>query len=211
MKKFFYIFLVILKNVNKYGYYNIFKIIFFEIIYNIKYFDFKSNFYEDNKTNTYLETRKLKFYNTPYSPTPYYYLFLINRLFKEKKFFNYVFLDFGCGAGRVLFFFKKKFFKLIGIDLNKDYKKFFDKEKIIFKNLNLRKKSTFNYVKKIKKNKCFYFYEPFDKHLVMKYIKNMKTNDYVVIINLNIILKKNFSEIFKKKIKKKKILIYKKN
>ena len=211
MKKFFYIFLVILKNVSKYGYYNILKIIFFEIIYNIKYFDFKSNFYEDNKTNTYLETRKLKFYNTPYSPTPYYYLFLINKLFKQKYFLNYVFLDFGCGAGRVLFFFKKKFLSLIGIDLNKNYKKFFNSKKITFKNLDLRKKSTFNYVKSIHKNKCFYFYEPFDRHLVEKYIRIMKTNDYVVIINLNIVLKKDFNQVFKKVIKKKKILIYKKH
>ena len=41
---------------------------------------------------------------------------------------QYYFIDFGCGAGRSIFFFENIFKKRIGIDINKRFERFFKKK-----------------------------------------------------------------------------------
>ena len=62
---------------------NIIKIILFEIYNILKFRDFNSITYEDKKSNTYEFTKKNEIYNTPYIPTPYYFLKIINDFLKS--------------------------------------------------------------------------------------------------------------------------------
>ena len=161
-------------------------------------------------TSSYEDTKNKINYDTPYSPTPYYFLYQLKKFFKKKFLQNYIFIDFGCGAGRVLKFFYNNFDELIGIDINSNFKKYFKHFiKINFYNLNLRENESFSKIKKIEKNKIFFFYEPFDFLLVKKFLQLVNKEDYVILINYDLKLN-NFKTIFEKKIKYKNLVILKK-
>ena len=58
MKKYYYNFLLLLKNVNNYGVLEILKIIYYEIFYIIKFKDFSSLSYDDKESSTYEQVKK---------------------------------------------------------------------------------------------------------------------------------------------------------
>ena len=110
---------IFFNNFKFYGFLNYIKIIFNEIFYQILFLRFS-----DFTTNT-----KFKYFNKRYNsinlPTPYYFLKLILMKIENEK--KDVFIDFGCGNGRVLNFFSNKYKLLIGFDIN-------------LNNLNIKKK-----------------------------------------------------------------------
>ena len=108
MNKFFYNFYLLIKNFKKYGLKNIFFIIFFELIYTLKLLDFSTSFFEKNESFNKKNRKKKNIYNAAYSPTPYYFLHLINNFFLNEKINlqKYYLIDLGCGYGRVLKFFR---------------------------------------------------------------------------------------------------------
>ena len=139
---------LLFKNIKNYGLKNIILIIFFEIIYclNVKFR--KHLFYDESQTDSYEEVKlkrgeneNLKTseeYNSPYSPTPIFFLKIVEKeiLKISNNLDQYYFIDFGCGAGRSIFFFENIFKKRIGIDINKRFERFFKNDE--FLNLNLR-------------------------------------------------------------------------
>ena len=76
---------MLLKNINNYGIGTFFKIIFFEIYNIIKFWDLSSIIYDDKMSNKYEFTKQNRTYNTPYIPTPYYFLNIISNFLKKKK------------------------------------------------------------------------------------------------------------------------------
>lgn len=213
---------MVCRNIGNYGIINLVIMSFFEIIYCIKSNYRSQLFYDESQTSKYdqiknkngLRKNNTIIYDAPYSPTPIYFLYLINSALKKFNLKNSYFIDFGCGAGRTLSFFKKKFIKLIGIDLNANYKKFITND--IFINLNLRNQNAINTViKKFSSQKyVLYFYEPFDQKLVLKIIKKFKNKKLIIIlINVDKLNVKYLNLKFEKKFNNnvKNIRIYSNN
>jgi hypothetical protein len=203
-------FKIAFKNIKNYGVFNFILIIIYEIInLNIKKFDL---FYDESKTNSYKEVKKnSKNYNSPYLPTPFYILSIINRKLKKKKFTDHIFIDFGCGACRVINYFNDYFKKLIGIDINNQFKNKIISNKQLFINLDLRKIKKLKKI--IKKEKyVLYFYEPFDLNLTKSIIKLFENNECLIItVNVTKILNKKLKIIFSKHFRSihKNVIIYK--
>ena len=196
MKKYLYNLILLLKNINNYGISIFFKIIYFEIYNILKFWDFSSIVYEDKKSSTYEFTKKSKTYDTPYIPTPYYFLSIISNFLKNKKINNFIFLDLGCGYSRTQNYFSrcfKQFF--LGVDLNKKIILSLKKRKIkdsLFFNLNLRKKKNIDFlikkIVKIKENRklIVFFSDSFDLFLLNRILKSFsnKLNFYCILINV---------------------------
>jgi len=203
-------FKIAFKNIKNYGVFNFILIIIYEIInLNIKKFDL---FYDESKTNSYKEVKKnSKNYNSPYLPTPFYILSIINRKLKKKNFTDHIFIDFGCGACRVINYFNDYFKKLIGIDINNQFKNKIISNKQLFINLDLRKIKKLKKI--IKKEKyVLYFYEPFDLNLTKSIIKLFENNECLIItVNVTKILNKKLKIIFSKHFRSihKNVIIYK--
>lgn len=177
-------FKIAFKNIKNYGILNFTLIIIYEIInlFKLKKFDL---FYDESKTSSYKEVRQNpKKFNGPYLPTPFYILNIIKKEIKKSNFTDYTFIDFGCGACRVLNYFNDYFKKLIGIDINARFKNKLISKKQLFINLDLRK---INKLKNLIKKKKYilYFYEPFDLDLTKKIIELFKDKN-VVIITVNV-------------------------
>ncbi len=201
-------FSLLIKNIKNYGVVNIFLIVFFEAIYLLRNNYRKQMFYDESKTDTYNKIRSLDFsehknlnYNGPYSPTPIFFLIKIKNILKRyiKNNNEYFFIDFGCGAGRSIYFFGEMFKKKLGIDINGNYKKFFKNNE--FLEMDLRNIDKF-------KNKMssidseyyiLYFYEPFDFILVKEYI-NMFLSKKIIIVAINVkkIKDNNINTIYEK-------------
>jgi len=196
VKKYLYNLILLLKNINNYGISIFFKIIYFEIYNILKFLDFSSIIYEDKKSSTYEFTKKSKTYDTPYIPTPYYFLSIISNFLKNKKINNFIFLDLGCGYSRTQNYFSrcfKQFF--LGVDLNKKIFLSKKKKKIkdsLFFNLNLRKKKNIDFlikkIVKIKENRklIVFFSDSFDLFLLNRILKSFsnKLNFYCILINV---------------------------
>ena len=204
-------FKIALKNIKNYGILNFVLIIIYEIInlFKLKKFDL---FYDESKTNSYKEVRQnSKKFNGPYLPTPFYILNIIRKEIKKSNFIDYTFIDFGCGACRVLNYFNDYFKKLIGIDINANFKNKLISKKQLFINLDLRKISKLKNI--IKKGKyILYFYEPFDLNLTKKIIELFKNNNVVIItVNVPKITNKKLKIIYIRHFKsiEKNIIIYK--
>jgi SAM-dependent methyltransferase len=214
---------LLLKNIKNYGLKDIILIILFEGIYSLNFKFRKHIFYDETCTDSYKNIKLKKSenenfktsieYNSPYSPTPIHFLRIVKKevLKISSSLDKYCFIDFGCGAGRSIFFFRDVFKKKIGIDINERFKKYFKNDK--FLNLNLR---DFDDVKvkltNIDSNFfLLYFYEPFDEGLVEKYIK-LFTNKEVIVVTINVkpIIDDNLNAVFKKEFpnKKRNIIIY---
>jgi hypothetical protein len=198
-------------NIKNYGIFNFMLIIIYEII-NILKLKKISLFYDESKTNSYKEVRKnSKKFNGPYLPTPFYILSIINQKLKKSNFTEHIFIDFGCGACRVVNYFNDYFKKLIGIDINNQFKDKLISNKQLFINLDLRKIGKLKKI--IKKEKyVLYFYEPFDLNLTKSIINLFKNNECLIItVNVTKILNKKLKIIFSKHFKSihKNIIIYK--
>ena len=122
MKKYFYNFFLILKNIKNYGLITILKACLVELFYLIKFRDFKSYIYDDNFTSSYEQTKHKVSYNTQHTPTPYLFLKIGADFLHKEKFNDFIILDLGCGYGRVGDFFLSNFKCIFyGIDINKNF------------------------------------------------------------------------------------------
>ena len=116
---------------------------------------------------------------TEYFPTPYY---IVSKVFKlvKNELVGSIFIDIGCGAGRVLtFVYKFKPKKIIGVEFSKNLFLIAEKNLSVFfknkKNVDweLIHKNIINY--SIPKNaNVFFFYDPFDAKIMDKVIKKIK-------------------------------------
>tara|TARA_B100001123_G_C15305106_1_gene1022386 strand:+ start:949 stop:1497 length:549 start_codon:yes stop_codon:yes gene_type:complete len=121
-------------------------------------------------------------------PCPYYFLFKIKKVLKNKNFHN--FLDLGCGSGRVIDFFNKNFPEknLVGIEYFdnqfKYCKKIFNgKKNIEIVQADFTKFDFFQY-----NADCYFFNDSFKKDLEFT-----KCVDQIINLSSN---KKNFFLIF---------------
>ena len=196
MKKYFYNILLLFKNIKNYGFITVLKIILHEFFYIIKYRDFASLSHDDNDSDSYEKTTKKNIYDTPYIPTPYYFLKIICLFLKKIKDDNFLILDLGCGYSRVQYFFSSYFNSIFfGVDINGKIIDKLKKKKIknsYFLNLNLRKvedlKLLIKKTKKIKKKKdlIVFFSDSFDLNLLKKVLKKLsnKFDFYCILINV---------------------------
>ena len=127
----------------------------------------------------------------------------MKKYYKKKILSNFTFVDFGCGAGRATYFFRKMFKKVIGIDFNLKYKKYFKDQ--IFINKDLRKIMSLNDLSLIKKDVNFvlFFYRPIEDNSIFKIIELFENKkSYIITINvkknnsskLSILYEKYFSD-----------------
>ena len=132
MKKYYYNFLLLLKNVNNYGIFEVLKILLYEIFFIIKFKDFNSLSYDEKESDTYEHTIDKDTYDTPYIPTPFYFLKILCLFFKKEKINNFLILDLGCGYSRVEYFFSSYFkTNFFGVDINTKIIQKLKKKKLI--------------------------------------------------------------------------------
>ena len=187
------LFKIILLNIGNYGIIEYFKMFIYESFYlfNSKYR--KHFFHDESSTNTYeeidLKNQSLIF-DGSYNPTPIYHLKLIEKVLKKKNLYNYTFIDFGSGAGRVTFFFRKMFKKIVAIDFNEKYKKFYKDQIFLIKDIrNIKSLENLSIIEN-DENFVLFFYRPIEDDSVFKIIELFK-NKKSFIITLNV--KKNNS------------------
>lgn len=151
LKKFFYNSFLALKNINRYGLLLIIKSFFYEIYYSIKFKDFTFFSYDDNDYHNsgYKESKTKDDYSAPDIPTPFYFLELISDYIKNENLNDFNIIDLGCGSGRLVKYFDKKFnIKFVGIDFNEKVIKKnlirFNKKNYKFFNLDLKKINKIN-------------------------------------------------------------------
>ena len=160
-------------------------IIFYEIIYLLKGF----------KGNKFHISKNQKMTNN--FPCPYYFLIKIEKTLKKNNFNT--FIDLGCGSGRVIDFFNKKF---IGIDYFSKHSAFCKK---IFKNdTNIQViQSDFTQLNLNNYNAdCFFFNDPISNKEesvnFLKRIKNserLKKNSIFIFVNCDKKLLNSFNEV----------------
>ena len=141
-----------LKSINSYGIITSTKIIYFEIVSLILLKDIKSLSFNDDKTSSYLASKKSSKYNVPYIPTPYYFLYLIKEYLFSLNINKINLIDIGCGYCRPAKYLSKKIFvRFSGMEINKDIADEIIKEKnkrFKIYNFNLRNaKKTKNFFK----------------------------------------------------------------
>lgn len=187
---------IILVNLFNYGFLEYIKMSFYELVYLSKS-EYRKHFFHDESITTNYEKINFKnqslIFDGPYHPTPIYHLKLIEKVLKKIDLKSFTFIDFGCGAGRVTFFFRKMFKKIIGIDINQNYKKFFN-EKIFFLK-DIRKIQSLDDLSIIKDENNFvlFFFRPIEDDSLFRIIEVFrKKKIYIVTINV----KKNNSEKF---------------
>ena len=204
-------------NIKNYGYLNSLKILLFEIIGFIQFFNYKEfSFIEENKTS-YSSSKKLNTYNTAYIPTPYYFLYLINEHLKFKKMRQCKFIDLGCGYSRPANYFisKQKKIDYLGIDIYKYDRNKKKSYKILKQDLRNFKKTKIILDKFIKKdqNNVIFLSDPFDIKLVFKILNflNLKGKKFfTILVNVNTnIINKDFKLIYFKRFNRRNIKIYK--
>ncbi len=179
-----------------YGLKIFFKVLIFEIFYLLK--NYNREIILDESNNREYTNYKNETYNSPASPTPYYFIILIfNKLKSNYNLKKYKFFDFGCGSCRVLNFFYSKKIYTTGIDIVKSYKKYLINEnKQMFLNFDVRKKHPSRYLKN--KKLILYFYEPFEIKLVLKIIKTLNGKKIIcVLVNYNLKKIEGFKIIYR--------------
>ena len=140
------LFKLVITNIKNYGVSQTFILVILEIIYSFNSEYNKHIFFDESISDEYSFSKKNKVYNSPYCPTPIYFLKIIGSFLKNFNLKKFTFIDFGSGAGRTLFFFKKYFKNFYGIDFNKTYEKYYEKKEFIL--CDLRKKNDFKFLKK---------------------------------------------------------------
>ena len=215
MKKYFYNVLLLLKNIKNYGFITVLKIILYEFFYIVKYRDLASLSHDDKDSDSYENSTNKNMYDTPYIPTPFYFLKVICLFLKKIKEDDLLILDLGCGYSRVQYFFSSHFKSFFfGVDINKTIIDKLKKKNIknsYFLNLNLRKVKDLELLikntKKIKKKKnlLIFFSDSFDVNLLKKVINSLSRefNFNCILINVKntTFLSKKYSTLFVKKFK----------
>jgi len=178
-----------------------FKIILYEFKYRNYYNDNTSNHIPNNKLDVKnYDTKKI----TGYSPSYYYYLYLI-KLFFEKKSVNFDNIyDVGFGTGRVLYFCQFLANNIYGFEISK---RLFDIGTIkLNKVINKNKKVELLFINalefsKYKDNSIIFIFDPFTKsndlETILRNISNLK-NSYLVYANPRFRknVKLRFKEVF---------------
>jgi len=196
MKKYFYNFFLILKNIKNYGFITVLKSCFIELFYLIKFKDFKSYIYDDSFTSTYEQTKYEKSYNTQHTPTPYFFLKIGADFIVKEKIDDFVILDLGCGYGRVGDFFSAKFRCIFyGIEINKnviDYLKIKRNNNINYNlyNLDLKNKlkreKIFKKIASHKKKIIIFISDPFDIYTIIEILAFFEKLDHLILgVNIN--------------------------
>lgn len=205
---------IIFLNIGNYGVIEYIKMFFYEIFYLLNSNYRKHFFHDESATNAYEEidlNDQSLIFDGSYNPTPIYHLKIIKKIIERKNLSNFTFIDFGCGAGRVTFFFRKMFKKIIGIDFNLKYKRYFKDQILIIR--DLRKINSLNDLSLVKNDGNFvlFFYRPIEDNSIFKIIELFENKKcYIITINvkknnsskLSIIYEKYFSD------KNRNILIY---
>ncbi len=184
-----------IKNINNYGFIIFIKIIFYEIFYTLKSLDFKSLKYESFKNDSYELTKKNKTYNTPYIPTPYYFLKIAKDFLIKKNIKKIILIDMGCGYSRSQRFFHNLSTFFIGFDYNSKIITNLKSKKIKnsrFYNKNFRDKNASKFlidkISKYKKNNqiVIFFSDSFDLYLLNNILKKLskKFIFYCILINV---------------------------
>jgi len=209
---------IISRYIKNYGYKNFIKIFLLELIYIVKFFDFKNLNIKKFNSSGQFNTKQFYFkgekkYNIGYFPITYYALKFILNNFEIINNENSVILDFGCADCRLAkFFFKSHYY---GFDIDRKYLVYNKLKNAKIYNVDLRniKKRKIIFKKlKISKNKniVLFFNDPFEINLVNKivsYFKKKYKKVYLILINTP-----NFNLFEKKKffVKKKKVFLNKK-
>ena len=198
---------IIFLNIGNYGVIEYIKMFFYEIFYLFNSEYRKHFFHDESATNAYEEidlNNQSLIFDGSYNPTPIYHLKIIEKIIEKKNLYNFTFIDFGCGAGRVTFFFRKMFKKIIGIDFNHKYKKYFKDQTFIIK--DLRKIKSLNDLSFLRNDENFvlFFYRPIEDNSILKIIELFENKkSYIITINvkknssskLSILYEKYFSDV----------------
>ena len=99
------LFKLVITNIKNYGFSETFILVILEIIYSFNSEYNKHIFFDESVSDEYSFSKKNKVYNSPYCPTPIYFLKIIGSFLKNFNLKKFTFIDFGAGAGRTLFFF----------------------------------------------------------------------------------------------------------
>ena len=201
-------------NIKNYGFFEIILIIIYESIYFLNPNYRKHIFYDDEKTDRYSDIDikdKTSKMNGSYNPTPIYLLKLIENELKKIEIKDFTFVDFGCGAGRVIYFFRNFFKKKIGIDIDNKYKIFFKNE--IFLIYDIRNIKKENNIKEIENDQkiILFFYRPIEDASIFKLIDIFKKKKILAVtINIQKNNSKNYKILYEKYFpdKNRNIIIY---
>ena len=202
------LFKLVITNTKNYGIYQTLTLIIFEIIYSLNPRYNKHIFFDESISDKYSFAKKNKVYNSPYCPTPIYFLKIISSFLKNFNLKKFTFIDFGSGAGEP-YFFDKYFKNFYGIEFNKAYEKFYKKKEFIL--CDLRKKNNFKFLKRENNFFILFFFDPFEQNLVEKIVSKFKDKKYIlVLINYRKLANKYGKKLFSKKFinKNKNIRIY---
>ena len=158
--------------------FSLIKIIFFEIIYIVK--GNKGNKLNFSKNNIMTDN----------IPCPYYFLYKIEKFLKNRN-FN-IFMDLGCGSGRVIDFFNKNFKSknFIGIEYFEKQFSYCKKEFSKYENIKLIKDdfTKFDFLKY--KADCFFINDPIIEestfvNVLKKIINSNDSNSNILFIFVN--------------------------
>ena len=156
----------------------IFNIIFFELIYIV--LGYKGNRITHTKNSSMADN----------IPCPYFFLYKITQKLKIYKFKNFV--DLGCGSGRVIGFFNKKFKSKFFFGIEYDLNEYKFAKKIFKENKNiLISNSNFLGFKHNKfKADCYFLNNPFTsdntfKKFINSLIKQIPNNKKVIFVFVN--------------------------
>tara|TARA_B100000963_G_scaffold340456_1_gene339133 strand:- start:3047 stop:3688 length:642 start_codon:yes stop_codon:yes gene_type:complete len=174
------LFKLVITNIKNYGVSETFILVILEIIYSFNSNYNKHIFFDESISDAYSFSKKNKVYNSPYCPTPIYFLKIISSFLKNFNLKKFTFIDFGSGAGRTLFFFKNYFKNFYGIEFNKTYEKYYKKEEFIL--CDLRKKNDFKFLKKNNRFFILFFFDPFEQNLVEKIVSKFEDKKYIIIL-----------------------------
>ena len=208
------LFKIIFLNIGNYGIIEYIKMFFYESFYLMNSEYRKQFFHDESATNSYEDidiNNQSLIFDGSYNPTPIYQLKLIEKFLKQKNLSNYTFIDFGCGAGRATYFFRKMFKKIIGIDFNEKYKKYFNNQIFLIRDIRRIKSLEDLSILKNDENFVLFFYRPIEDDSLFKIIELFKNKrSYIITINV----KKNnsfkFSVLYEKFFsdKNRNIIIY---
>ena len=204
--------IILIKNINNYGFFIFILSAFYELFYSIKFNDFKIFNYDLKKTNNYHYTKNHETYSTPNISTPYYLLNIVKIFLKKNNIKKFNLHDFGCGNGRVGSYLNIYFdINFIGIDLDQNLikqnkKKYSEVKNFYFYHKNLQdiaKANDLSFFLKNEENRhrdyLLFCSDPFDSKSILKLIYNYKkmiNSFYFLMINQkNISSFKNFKII----------------
>ena len=158
--------------------FNLIKIIFYEFLYILR--GYKGNKFISSKNDRM----------THNFPCPYFFLIKIEKALKQEN-FN-IFMDLGCGSGRVINFFNKKFLnkKYIGVEYFTEYSNYC--KNVFKKNNNIEIiQSDFTKINlEHFKVDCLFFNSPMSNereslNFLKKVKSSIKPNKHIILIFIN--------------------------